>query len=233
MSRPVAVLRPEPGGARTAARIEALGLVAVRIPLFVVRPLAWVPPDPARYDAVLMTSANAARHAGAGLAALAALPVVAVGAETAAEARAAGLTVALTGASDANAVIERARGAGFTRVLHLAGRDRAADYHGVESIATYTSDPLDPPVRSMDALRGAVVMLHSIRAARRFAMLAEREALDRGDIRVAAISASVAAAAGHGWGMTRVSDAPDDATLALVAQDLAIDPWGGGGDKAA
>jgi uroporphyrinogen-III synthase len=37
MTRSLAVLRPEPGNAATAARIEARGLTAIRLPLFEMR----------------------------------------------------------------------------------------------------------------------------------------------------------------------------------------------------
>lgn len=232
MSRAVVVLRPEPGAARTVARLEALGLTTLRLPLFAVTPVAWTPPDPAVYDCLLLTSANAARHAGPGLAALATLPVVAVGAETAAAARAAGLAVAVTGDRDAAAAIDLARAAGFVQLLHLAGRDRAADF-GLDTITIYSSDPLGPPPRDIATLAGVVVLLHSSRAARRFAALAARARLDRADVRIAAISDAVAGAAGEGWRAIRVAPAPDDAALALVARDLAIDPPRDGGDKAA
>ena len=66
--RPVLVLRPEPGAGETAARARALGLEPIVAPLFAVRPIAWAAPDPAAYDAVMLTSANAARHGGDGFA---------------------------------------------------------------------------------------------------------------------------------------------------------------------
>ena len=43
--RRIAVLRPEPGNARTAAAVEAMGFAAIRLPLFAVVPLAWTVPD--------------------------------------------------------------------------------------------------------------------------------------------------------------------------------------------
>ncbi len=78
--KPLAVLRPEPGNAATAARIAAAGARTIRLPLFAVGPLAWTPPDPAVHDALLLTSANAVRQAGPGLAGYRTLPVHAVGA---------------------------------------------------------------------------------------------------------------------------------------------------------
>ena len=83
MSRPIVVLRPEPGNRVTAAAIEGRGLRAIRLPLFAVQPVAWQAPDPAGFDALLLTSANAVRHGGAGLARLLSLPVFAVGEATA------------------------------------------------------------------------------------------------------------------------------------------------------
>ena len=79
MSRAVAVLRPEPGNAATATRVEAAGLAAIRLPLFAVRALDWTPPDPAAFDALILTSANTPRLAGPGIDSLASLPVFAVG----------------------------------------------------------------------------------------------------------------------------------------------------------
>nr|WP_241769309.1 uroporphyrinogen-III synthase [Sphingomonas melonis] len=93
----VLVVRPEPGTARTLARLRALGVDAAAFPLFATVPVPWQAPDPAAHDALLITSANAVRHAGPTLAALAHLPVIAVGAQTAAAARAAGLAVAVVG----------------------------------------------------------------------------------------------------------------------------------------
>jgi len=75
VNRPIAVLRPEPGNRVTAAAIEARGRIAIRLPLFEVRPLAWQVPDPDRFDALVLTSANAIRHGGPGLAALLGLPI--------------------------------------------------------------------------------------------------------------------------------------------------------------
>ena len=57
------------------------------MPLFSVESLAWKVPDAASFDALLLTSANAVRQAGAGLTQLRGLPVHAVGAATATAAR--------------------------------------------------------------------------------------------------------------------------------------------------
>ncbi|KQN92508.1 hypothetical protein ASE95_07305 [Sphingomonas sp. Leaf231] len=219
MTRPRAlVLRPAPGNARTCAALAAAGLEPVALPLFDIVPCAWVAPDPAGYDALLLTSAQAVRHAGAGLARLAGLPVVAVGAATATAAREAGLRVALVGAGDAAAAV--AQTAAFPRLLHLAGRDHVPQ-PGVDTLTVYASDALPVTMQAIAAALDAVVLLHSARAAHRFVELAG--ALPRSRVRIAAISPAVAAAAGDGWGRIGGAARPGDAALIDVAVRLAID----------
>ncbi|WP_267381825.1 uroporphyrinogen-III synthase [Sphingomonas sp. GC_Shp_6] len=210
MSRALVVLRPEPGNARTAAAIEAGGHVAIRLPLFAVVPLAWQPPDPRDYDALLLTSANAVRHGGPGLDRLRALPVLAVGAATEAAARAAGFRVVATGAGGIDALPD-ARG----RLLHLGARERMTQAD-LPAIAVYAAEPLPVAPATLAALAGQVALLHSARAARAFAALP----LDRAGVRVAALSAAVAAAAGAGWERVAHAARPDDATLVALARTL-------------
>lgn len=225
MSRPVYVLRPEPGNGRTVTALAAAGLKAVAMPAFAIRAVDWSPPAAARYDALLVTSANAVRHAGAGLAALSHLPVVAVGEATAAAARAAGLAVRVTGNSDAAEVIADAARAGFSRLLHLAGHDRTAATARIDAVTVYASDAIDTPAIPEDA----IVLIHSARAA---GLVASRIPPDaRAGIALVAIAAGAAAAAGDGWQQIRIAAAPDDA--AMIAAARAIDRAGGGGDKAA
>lgn len=210
----VVVLRPEPGNARTAERAAARGLDVMRLPLFATRPLAWTPPDPDGFDAMLLTSAAAVRHAGPGLGALARLPVVAVGPSTAAAARAAGLTIAGTGEGDASAALALAHANGLTRLLHLAGRERMPDAPGVTVIAVYRSDPLPvAPGATRILAAGWTALLHSPRAARRFAELIDRNATPRAAVAVAALSPAVLAAAGAGWSRAVAADRPTDAAL--------------------
>lgn len=239
MIRPIAVLRPEPGNAATVARVIAAGMMPIALPLFAVRPLAWTPPDPHAFDALLLTSANAVRHAGEGLSALAGLPVVAVGAATAAAARAAGLTVAATGDGGVEAALTAARAAGLPRLLHLAGRERqpAAD---AKAIAVYASEPVAVPANALAPLAGSVALLHSARAAARLAALVPAGEA-RAAMRVAALSPAVLAAAGAGWAAAEASRAPDEARLIALAAAMAraeagagtIDPPGHEGDKTA
>lgn len=211
---PVVVLRPEPGNAATIARLRAAGLGAVAQPVFAARALAWLPPDPAGYDALLATSAQAPRLAGKGLAALAHLPAVAVGEATAVAARAAGLTVAVTGSGDATAAIAQARARGFARLLHLAGRDRTASTAGVATVAVYESVQVRVPAIEP----GATVLLHSARAAEALAAAP----VPRDTVMLVAISPPVLAAAGQGWRAGVAAERPDDASI--IAAVRALDP---------
>lgn len=219
MTRPIAVLRPEPGNAATAARVAAMGRDAIRLPLFATRAVAWEPPDAAGFDALVLTSANAVRLAGPGLAALARLPVHAVGAATADAARAAGLTVRTTGSGDAADLVALAAAAGARHALFLCGRNRVLRPGGIvaQAVPVYAADPLEVDIAP---LSGAVSLLHSARAARRLAALADA-ATGRHAIRIAAISPAVATAAGAGWAGIVVAPSPDDGALLRAAITLA------------
>lgn len=229
MPRPRVVLRPEPGNAVTAAAIEAEGAVAIRMPLFRVTPLAWQPADPAMFDGLVLTSANAVRHAGSAIARYAALPVHAVGDATAAAARSAGLEVVMVGEAGAAALLDDAARAGIRRALRLSGRDRAAATHPAvaRTVAVYESVAL-PADLSPSALAGSIALIHSPRAGAQFARLVPPEL--RGNIALAAISTAAAKAAGIGWEAVAVAVRPDDAAVraaaGLIDRDLPA------GDKA-
>lgn len=220
MTRPIAVLRPEPGNAVTAKRIEAAGLAVIRLPLFATRALAWEVPDASSFDALLLTSANAARFGGAGLRRLATLPLYTVGEATADAARGAGLTPVFCGERDGRALLAAARLQGMRRALLLAGRERALDAGGIiaRAIAVYASDPLPVDRAAPDALSGAVALVHSARAAER---LAELVGAGRAHIRIAVISQAAAAAAGPGWAGIATATVPTDAALIAAAAMLA------------
>jgi uroporphyrinogen-III synthase len=206
------IVRPQPGADETAARARAMGLQPVVAPLFETRPLGWTPPDSAGFDAVLLTSANGARLGGEGLRRFLDLPCYAVGARTAEAARDAGFTDVRTGPSDGAALAALAGRDGAASLLHLGGRDHVA-IGGATHIAVYASEPSGALPAALGA---AVVLLHSARAAARFAALAA----DRGAIVIAAISAEVADAAGVGWKAVRVAAAPRDEALLELAAGL-------------
>ena len=216
-----AILRPEPGASATLRRAEAAGLDAFCLPLFTVEPVEWAVPDPARFDALLLTSANAVRCAGPGLDPLAHLPAHAVGAATAAAARERGLRIASTGSGD---VAELLGGLDSgLKLLHLAGADRIDPVqHGgpqIEAIVVYRARALEP-APSLADLPDSVVMVHSPRAGRRLDELAARQGLDRSRVAIAAISPAAAAAAGPGWQAIATAAQPGDAALLALAAEL-------------
>lgn len=234
------VARPEPGNGRTAARLReraGVGRDVVQLPLFAVVPVAWQAPAPDAFDALLLTSANAVHHGGDALAALHALPVVAVGEATAAAAVAAGFTVAVTGEADAIAAIARARRHGLTRLLWLAGRhhDPGTAAAVADRRVVYASEPLQIAPAPLAAAIDRLVLLHSARAARRFAALVDDAGLDRRRIGLVALSPAVRAAAGTGWRIAASSAMPSDQALVAAALALAdqpaIDHASGAGDK--
>jgi uroporphyrinogen-III synthase len=221
MSRVIAVLRPEPGNRVTATAIEAAGRRALRLPLFAVHPVAWEAPDPTGFDALLLTSANAVRHAGPQLARLYTLPVYAVGAVTAEAATRAGLRIAATGSDGAGEIIALAQTAGIRRALHLAGRERTAGSSIIIArvITVYASDSLAIAPEIAARLHGSVALVHSPRAAARLQALVPEKA--RKSIAVVAVSQRAAASLGSGWEQVRVPSEADPAGLVSTAIALA------------
>lgn len=217
------VIRPEPGCAATLAAARGMGIEAQGFPLFEVRALDWEPVAANDVDALLLGSANALRHGGAALALYAGKPAYAVGEATAEAARDAGLDVATTGRGGLQALLEQVAPQ-HRRLLRLAGRERVTlDMPpGIELIerVVYASEALPMPPALAECLRDSpVVLLHSAEAARHLAGQCKALGIARGAIRLAAIGARVAAAAGPGWAECRSATSPDDAALlALAAQ---------------
>ena len=220
---PAIVIRPQPGCDTSVAAARALGLAAHGYPLFEVRPIAWIPPDPASFDALLIGSANALRHGGAGLALYRGMPAYAVGETTAGEARAAGLDVAAIGEGGLQALLGQLQ-PGHRRLLRLAGQERI-DLESPPGVTvtervTYASVPLPMPGELAEMLaEGALVLLHSAEAARHFAGQCEARAIVKSRIAIAALAPRIAEAAGGAWGAISSAPVPrDNALLALACQ---------------
>ena len=214
----VLILRPQPGADETAARARALGLEPVVAPLFTVKPLPWDVPEGA-FDAVLLTSANGARHGWKHE--LANLPCYAVGEATAEAARQAGAPQVINGPSDGAAAVTLMAEAGVGRALHLCGRDHiplSDPRLSIERAVVYASEAIAtlPEATAAAVHDGAIVLLHSPRAAALFASPVG----DRTRIRIAAISAAAAQAAGPGWASVHVADSPRDHALLELAARL-------------
>ncbi|MDV3458711.1 uroporphyrinogen-III synthase [Sphingomonas sp. HF-S4] len=221
MSRAIAVLRPEPGNRVTAAAIEAHGRSAIRMPLFEVRPVMWGVPEVERFDALILTSANAVRHGGAGLSALRRLPVYAVGKATADAAARAGFDVAGIGTEGAAMLVAHAEAAGVRHALHLAGRERTLEAGGIvaDVRTVYASETRDP--EQVERLAGCIALVQSARAGGALAKLVGEAGLDRSAIALVAISAAAATAAGPGWERVRVPAAATSEALIEAAIALA------------
>jgi uroporphyrinogen-III synthase len=210
----VLILRPEPGAGATADRARHVGLDPLVIPLFEIEAVAWEPPDPAQFDAMLLTSANAAREAGRHGLRLRGLPVHAVGDATAEAAREAGFDIASRGEAGVERLLASLEP--DLRLLHLCGVDRHEPMGVRQKITTmkiYRSRARDGV--DMKEAAGAVALVHSPRVGRRLCELIT----DKSSLVIAAISAAAAEAAGCGWRRVEHADAPnDEALLALAAR---------------
>ena len=227
---PIVVIRPQPGCDATVEAAHAQGLGARGFPLFEVRPVTWNPPSPDKFDALLLGSANAPRHAGPALAAYRGKPAYAVGSVTAKVAREAGLDVVATGAGGLKALLPLLA-PGHRRLLRLSGRERVVltPPRGVsiQERLVYASEPLPLPFELARLLaEPAVVLLHSAEAAHHFAELCDSERIARARIALAAIGPRVARAAGEGWGALASAEAPSNTALHALAGQMCQDPRG-------
>lgn len=224
MSR-ILVLRPEPGASVTAARARALGLEPILAPLFIAEPIAWSPPPPTDFEALVLTSAQTPRLAGPALGALACLPCFAVGPATAAAADRHGLRIECAGDGGANQLAALLAEQTSGRLLHLCGADRRP-LGGVEprthAIPVYRMIAAwELPAAARSAMDGAcVALIHSPAAAAAFAGLVAAAGLSRADVWIAAISSAAATAAGTGWRRVAVARQPRDAPLLELAAEL-------------
>lgn len=217
--RRLLVLRPEPGASATVERARQLGLDAFAVPLFNVDPVAWKAPDPCRFDALLLTSANAVRHGGGQLRGLRGLSAYAVGPTTAEAAARAGLEIAAVGNGGLDELLNSI--APELKLLHLCGQNRRSSVNASQEIVpvvVYRSMPIGGP--DLSAAAGSVAMVHSPRTGRRFAELVH----DRGSIAIAAISQAAAEAVGAGWAAVESAPRPDDNDLLALAASLCDKP---------
>jgi uroporphyrinogen-III synthase len=212
--RKLLLLRPQPGLTESASRAAELGLEVIARPLFQVEPVNWQAPDPNNYDALLLTSANAVRHAGKAMKKVSGLPVFAVGSATAEAALEAGLTLAGSGRGGVTRLLQDVPET--LRLLHLAGehRRKIESRHSIDSLTVYRSAAIGEP--GLPPLQGLVAAVHSPRAAVRLAQLAAV----RDQTAIAAISLNTADACGRGWERVEVAAAPGDPSLLALAAML-------------
>ncbi|MXP46059.1 uroporphyrinogen-III synthase [Altererythrobacter luteolus] len=217
----IIAIRPEPGLSQTVENAAGLGLEVAGFPLFEVRPAQWEAPSAQDFDGLLIGSANAIRHGGVQLAQLLDLPVLAVGQVTAELARKAGFVVEVTGKGGLQSVLDdlddKPR-----RLLRLSARERIdlipPQHARIVERTVYESVALPMPAALQDAMKQpAVIVLHSAVAAAHFASECKRVGADMARLRIAAMGARIAAAAGEGWGDVAVSPSVDDGALLALA----------------
>ena len=217
------VIRPEPGLQSTLQSARDMGLAAIGLPLFEVIPLQWDAPSPDDFDALLIGSANAMRHAGKALEQYVDLPVHAVGKATADAAEEAGFSVERVGEGGLQSVLDG--NAEATRYLRLGGVEKVAldpGKHTITARNVYEVRPLPITGSAQVGLRTGkpCVLVHSAAAARHFGNEINRIGLDRQAIHLACIGPRVAAAAGEGWGAVESAPQPNDDALLALARDM-------------
>jgi uroporphyrinogen-III synthase len=167
------VTRPLAEAERTAAALQQRGHDALIAPVLTIAPVADAAFDPTLFDAIVMTSGNAARALMSHpvLHRAQALPVFAVGGRTAQAARDAGFSDVMSAEGDAADLLALVRGRFAqetrlgtqpgTRLLYLAGSDRSRDLAAelgrdgirVETLVVYRADAA---VRLSDAAAQAI-----------------------------------------------------------------------------
>ena len=216
------VLRPEPGAGSTAAKARELGLEPECVPLFQIEAIDWRGPDPARFEGLLLTSANAVRYAGACLRRYRGLKAYAVGDATAEAARDAGFDVAASGDSGVDRLLASVEPG--LKLLHLCGEHRReADRprQTITPVAVYRSNEVVDP--DLTRASSSVALIHSPRAGRRFAQLVT----DRQSIIIAAISSAASNAVGRGWHSVSIAEQPNEEALLALAARLCKNPQPG------
>jgi len=214
----VLIIRPQPGADATARRFAAAGYAPLLMPLFAIEhlPLQTVSVD--GYDAILLTSGNAARAACGFLENARDIPIYAVGSATASALAHLSLPVAATGSSGVEALVGVAAADGHIKLLWLAGEDHSAvpQIAGVhiDIAIVYRSAALETPAHFAAQVELCdAVILHSSRAATHFARLCDAAGLSRSNITLATFSNAIAASAGEGWAQIIVAASPNDAAL--------------------
>jgi len=214
----VLIIRPQPGADATARRFAAAGYAPVLMPLFAIEHLPPPSVSVDGYDAILLTSGNAARAARGFLERARDIPIYAVGSATASALAHLSLPVAATGSSGVEALVGVAAADGHKKLLWLAGEDHSAvpQIAGVhiDIAIVYRSAALETPAQfAAQVTICDAVILHSSRAAVHFAHLCDAGGLSRSKIALATFSNAIAASAGDGWAQIIVAAAPNDAAL--------------------
>lgn len=206
--------RAQPGAARTAARLAALGFEPAVAPLLRIRPIPQPAPDLDDVAALAFTSVNGVEAFGA-LTARRDRPVFTVGDATAAAARAAGFTAVRSAGGALDDLAALLAGAGIAgRILASGAREPAGDLAGllagkIEVQALPVYEALETGAAAPAAFDA--VLIHSPRAGRALAALGSEVGRDR---LAAAISPAVAdALSSVQFAELRIAAAPTEDAL--------------------
>jgi uroporphyrinogen-III synthase len=144
----ILVTRPQPGANETAARLAAMGMTPIVLPLTetVALPLNGADMPGTDFDGVVMTSASAARHAPDWLVnEFRARPAYAVGHATEAAAKTRGFERVMSADGDVGDLISliRAHESRGARLLYPCGRVRTGDLEGRLSETGMEAAPIE------------------------------------------------------------------------------------------
>jgi len=224
MKPSLVIIRPEPGGSKTAALAENAGWQVIKQPLFNIEPLLWSLPQSKDYDAMMIGSANALRYGGNTVDALKNLPVYAVGDTTAQVAKNKGFTVAHIGSGGLADSLPQLEQDKRRNVLWLSGHDYVPlPQHRllIQRIEVYASRALPMPDNLQAQLSDpAIILLHSARAATHFRTECEAANINIANLSIACFGPRVAEAAGAGWAQISTAKNHSDKALLAVAQQL-------------
>ena len=190
--------------------------------MFTIEPQNWSADSPEHYSGVVLTSANAVRYAGPQLQNYILLPCFVVGPATAEAATASGFSSVTIAKGTAARLLKSLAPLGLARVLHLSGADvTPVGLHGlaIERHVVYKAEAAELADNFRTAIaRNPLVLLHSRRAAARFAGLVQQE--DRSKVMLIAISEDVARAAGEGWEKVAIANSSSDNSMLELAARL-------------
>lgn len=216
--RRVWVTRAEPGAARTADRLTALGFTPLVVPLLTLAPLPGAldaAPDPAAVAVLALTSPNGVEAFAPLIPRFRDHPVFAVGDATAEAARAAGFTDVRSAAGDIHALARLiAAEAPPGPLLAPGAREPAGDLptllpdRPVQRLPVYAAFETHAPApATFDA-----VMLHSPRAARALAADLPRAA-SSGRIAICISEAAATPLHPFDFAEIRIAAAPDEPAM--------------------
>lgn len=184
-----------------------------------MEPRAWSLENRQAFDALLLGSANAVRHAGPDGQALIHLPVYAVGAATARAAEKAGFAIAAIGDGNLQSLAPLLARDGRKCALRLTGEEHLPFAPPasctVETQVCYAVIDLPLPASRLPA--NSVVMLHSLAMARHFEAERERLNLPLGQCSAIAISTRVADQLRPGWRDVHIAAQPFDQAMLTQA----------------